>query len=113
MPAEWEPMAATWLAWPHNRSDWPGRFAPIPFVYAEIVRHLARVGRVEIIVNDEQAEADARAVLEFVHVVEPGAKLPANLRFHRWPTNRGWTRDSGPIFVRNEKRQSGDYKLAF
>ena len=73
MPAEWEPMAATWLAWPHNRSDWPGRFAAIPFVYAEIVRHLARVGRVEIIVNDEQAEANARTILEFVHVVEPGA----------------------------------------
>lgn len=101
MPAEWEPMAATWLAWPHNRSDWPGRFDSIPFVYAEIVRHLARVGRVEIIVNDEQAEAKAWAALEFVHVVEPGAKLPANLRFHRWPTNRGWTRDSGPIFVRD------------
>jgi agmatine deiminase len=101
MPAEWEPMAATWLAWPHNRGDWPGRFAPIPFVYAEIVRQLARVGRVEIIVNDEPAEAKARAVLEFVHVVEPGSRLPANLRFHRWPTNRGWTRDSGPIFVRD------------
>jgi agmatine deiminase len=101
MPAEWEPMAATWLAWPHNRSDWPGRFASIPFVYAEIVRQLARVGCVEIIVNDEQAEANARKTLEFVHVLEPGAKLPANLRFHRWPTNRGWLRDSGPIFVRD------------
>ena len=101
MPAEWEPMAATWLAWPHNRSDWPGRFAPIPLVYAEIVRQLARVGRVEIIVNDEQAEARARKTLELIHVLEPGAKLPVNLRFHRWPTNRGWLRDSGPIFVRD------------
>jgi agmatine deiminase len=101
MPAEWEPMAATWLVWPQNRSDWPGRFAPIPFVYTEIVRNLARVGRVEIIVNDEQAEAGARKTLEFVHVIEPGGGLPANLRFHRWPTNRGWTRDSGPIFVRD------------
>ncbi len=103
MPAEWEPMAATWLAWPHNRSDWPGRFAPIPFVYAEIVRQLARVGRVEIIVQDERAETVARETLEFVHVLEPGAKLPANLRFHRWPTNRGWLRDTGPIFVRDGK----------
>ena len=46
MPAEWEPHAATWLAWPHNRTDWPGKFAAIPWVYAEIVRHLARVERV-------------------------------------------------------------------
>ena len=37
MPAEWEPHGATWLAWPHERSDWPGKFAPIPWVYGEIV----------------------------------------------------------------------------
>ena len=42
MPAEWEPHEATWIAWPHNRSDWPGKFEAIPWVYAEIVRHLAR-----------------------------------------------------------------------
>jgi agmatine deiminase len=37
MPAEWEAHEATWMAWPHNRTDWPGRFAPIPWVYGEIV----------------------------------------------------------------------------
>ena len=63
MPAEWEPQRATWLAWPHNRTDWPGKFAPIPFVYAEIVRHLARAARVELIVNDAQAEAATRTLL--------------------------------------------------
>ena len=26
---------------------------------------------------------------------------PDRVRFHQWPTDRGWTRDSGPIFVRN------------
>jgi len=41
MPAEWEPHEATWLGWPHNVSDWPGRFAPIPWVYGEIVRKVA------------------------------------------------------------------------
>src|SRR6185369_14570858 len=40
MPAEWEPHAATWLAWPHERSDWPGKFPTIAWVYAEVVRHL-------------------------------------------------------------------------
>ena len=57
MPAEWEPHEATWIAWPHNRDDWPGRFAPIPWVYAEIVRKLARVERVRILVEDGGAEA--------------------------------------------------------
>lgn len=98
MPAEWEPMAATWMVWPHNRQDWPGKFEPIPYVYAEIVRHLSRVGRVELVVNDEAHENRARNVLIFGNVLPA---LQKNIRFHRWPTNRGWTRDSGPIFVRN------------
>ncbi|HYE25359.1 MAG TPA: agmatine deiminase family protein [Clostridia bacterium] len=102
MPAEWEPMAATWLAWPHNRTDWPRKFEPIPYVYAEIVRHLSRAGRVELIVKDEAHEQSALGVLTKANV------LPArgeNVRCHRWPTNRGWLRDSGPIFV---KRKDGE-----
>jgi agmatine deiminase len=95
MPAEWEPHEATWLGWPHERTDWPGKFAPIPWVYAEIVRHLARVERVRILVERKDAEAAARRVLE-----KSGADLAA-VEFFRIPTNRGWTRDSGPIFVKN------------
>ncbi len=56
MPAEWEAHAATWIAWPHNRSDWPGKFEAIPWIYAEIVRQLARAEQVNILVNDEAAE---------------------------------------------------------
>jgi len=93
MPAEWEPHAATWLAWPHYHGDWPGRFEPIPWVYAEIVRNLARHERVELIVNDAAAERQVRGMLEKTSVPL------ANVRFHRWPTNRVWMRDSGCIFV--------------
>jgi len=95
MPAEWEPHEATWIAWPHNQSDWPGKFDCIPFIYAEIVRHLSRVEKVHIIVNDAAFERSARKVLS-----ECGA-LANSIHFHRWPTDRVWTRDSGPIFVRN------------
>jgi agmatine deiminase len=98
MPAEWEPQRATWLAWPHNRGDWPGKFATIPFVYAEIVRHLARAARVEMIVNDAAAEEAARSILTDANVLPA---LAGRIGFHRWPTNRGWLRDSGPIFVRH------------
>jgi agmatine deiminase len=93
MPAEWEPHSATWLAWPHYRGDWPGKFEPIPWVYAEIVRNLARHERVELIVNDGAAERRVRRILERADA------LSANVRFHRWPTNRVWVRDSGCIFV--------------
>ncbi len=99
MPAEWEPQRATWLAWPHNRSDWPGKFEPIPYVYAEIVRHLARAARVELIVNDEASESRARAILTHASVLPA---LEPRIAFHRWPTNRGWLRDSGPIFVKHK-----------
>jgi agmatine deiminase len=98
MPAEWEPHEATWIAWPHNESDWPGKFSCIPFIYAEIVRHLARVERVHIIVQDGSAERRARKVLS-----ECGA-LRNTVQFHRWPTDRVWTRDSGPIFVHSGKK---------
>ena len=98
MPAEWEPQRATWLAWPHNRSDWPGKFAPIPYVYAEIVRHLARAARVELIVNDAEAEERAQGILTDTNVLPA---LGERIGFHRWATNRGWLRDSGPIFVRS------------
>jgi len=98
MPAEWEPHAATWLAWPHNRTDWPGKFEAIPWVYAEIVRHLARVERVHILVNDAAHQLRARQVLE-------RSSVPlARLSFHRFPTNRGWTRDSCPIFLVDGRR---------
>ncbi len=97
MPAEWEPHAATWLAWPHEKTDWPGKFAPIPWVYADIVRRLSQVERVRILVENSAME---RAV---IHILKSaGAKLAA-VEFFRVPTNRGWIRDFGPIFVRNGK----------
>src|SRR6266702_765071 len=93
MPAEWEPHAATWLAWPHLRGDWPGKFEPIPWVYAEIIRYLSRHERVELIVKDGAVERLVRKMLKRAHA------LSDNVRFHRWPTNRVWTRDSGCAFV--------------
>lgn len=102
MPAEWEPHEATWLGWPHERTDWPGKFAPIPWAFAEIVRHLARVERVLLIVEGAAAESEAKKVLR-----KSGADLAA-IRFLRVPTNRGWMRDSGPIAV---ARESGERVL--
>ena len=95
MPAEWDQHEATWLAWPHNPEDWPGKFQTIPWVYAEIVRLLSARERVHILVNDAKAEQRGQSILE-----RAGATLD-QVSFHLWPTNRVWTRDSGPIFVRN------------
>ncbi|HLW53139.1 MAG TPA: agmatine deiminase family protein [Candidatus Angelobacter sp.] len=93
MPAEWEPHAATWIAWPHNRTDWPGKFDAIPWVYAEIIRYLIRSEKVHLIVRSAGERGQVRDVLERSSVG------PKNIVFHTWPTNRCWMRDSGPIFV--------------
>jgi len=93
MPAEWAPREATWLAWPHNKNDWPGKFAAIPWVYAEIVRHLHTGERVNILVQNDVAETRAASIL---------GKNAVDLKrvtFIRLPTDRVWTRDYGPIFI--------------
>jgi agmatine deiminase len=95
MPAEWDTHTSTWIAWPHNAEDWPGKFQPIPWVYSEIVRHLSQVEEVNILVNDEKAQKAATRIL-----TRAGANL-ARLHFHLWRTDRIWLRDSGPIFVKN------------
>ncbi|MGA8499915.1 MAG: agmatine deiminase family protein, partial [Candidatus Sulfotelmatobacter sp.] len=109
MPAEWARHAATWLAWPHYRGDWPGKFEPIPWVYAEIVRNLARHERVELIVNNAAAERQVRKLLG-------RANAPIkNIRLHRWPTNRVWLRDSGCIFTpesqQDNAREGHDFRF--
>ena len=99
MPAEWEPHEATWLGWPHELTDWPGKFAPIPWAFAEIVRHLARVERVFLLVENREAESRVKAILR-----KSGANLEA-VTFFRVPTDRGWMRDSGPISVSHNALQ--------
>ena len=94
MPAEWEPHTATWIGWPHNASDWPGKLAAIQWVYGEIVRKLAPGETVRILARSGEHERQARRVLERTGVDR------ARLEFLRLPTNRGWTRDFGPMFVR-------------
>lgn len=98
MPAEWERHEATWIAWPHNRNDWPGKFQSIPWIYADIVRHIARGERVRIIVNDGAHQRAAERVLKNAHVALD------QIEFFRWKTDRVWTRDSGPIFVTRKEK---------
>ena len=92
-PAEWESHAATWLAWPHNAGDWPGKFEVIPWIYGELVRKISTGERINLLIRHKQDETFARRV--FQHV---GVDL-RKIRFVTYPTDRGWTRDTGPIFA--------------
>jgi agmatine deiminase len=93
MPAEWVEHEATWLAWPHNKEDWPDKFEPIPWIIAEIVRLISGGERVHLFVGTAAEKRAAQKVLE-----RAGVDL-ARISWHVRGTDRIWTRDSGPIFV--------------
>lgn len=96
MPAEWEPHEATWIAWPHQRDDWPGKFSPIPWVYTEIVRNLSRHEDVNIFIRSAGMKRRVSDQLEMA-----GANLK-RVRFFKAATDRAWLRDSGPTFLIRE-----------
>ena len=96
MPAEWEPHRGTWLSWPHRESSWPGKFGPVPGVFAEIVRHLCTREEVHVNVADGAMEASARLTLVTAGVPS------GNVFWHHHPTNDAWCRDHGPIFVQRQ-----------
>jgi agmatine deiminase len=107
MPAEWEPHEATWIAWPHNQDDWPGRFEPIAWVYGEIVRKLSQVERVRILLQNDDVEQNARTVLDKV-----GVQWEA-IEFYPISTDRVWARDFAPLFVKDAAGKIAAVKWRF
>ena len=95
MPAEWEHHAATWLAWPHNTGDWPGKFEVIPWVYGEMIKKISAGEPIRLVVRHDQDKQMARHVCRLA-----GANL-RKILFVKHSTDRGWTRDTGPIFIRS------------
>ena len=102
MPAEWEEHEATWLGWPHNVTDWPGKIDTIRWVYGEMVRKISAAERVRILVRSRHEGKFARSYLQ-----RAGCNVK-RLEFIVHPTNRGWTRDSGPIFVKKRRTSKGE-----
>ncbi|HVO73061.1 MAG TPA: agmatine deiminase family protein [Ignavibacteriaceae bacterium] len=99
IPAEWEKHQSTWIGWPHNIEDWPGKITPIPWVYGEIVRKIAAGEKVKILVENKEHQANALRILKDCHTDLN------NVDFFKIKTNRGWLRDSFPAFVQIKSRQ--------
>jgi agmatine deiminase len=89
MPAEWEPHTSTWLAWPHKLESWPGKFEPVPPIFAQFVKTLARFEHVNVLAGSEAVMAKARSLV---------GEVP-NVTLHDIPTNDAWIRDHGPTFL--------------
>ena len=104
MPAEWERHEATWLGWPHNPTDWPDKLDTIRWVYGEMVRRISMGELVRLLVANGAEEKLARRYLS-----RSGCDLK-RVEFVRYPTNRGWMRDSGPIFVRQNAEDGGKHR---
>jgi agmatine deiminase len=96
MPPEWAPHRGTWLSWPHKDASWPGKFGPVPAIFARMVRHLAGHEEVHINVAGPDMEQEVRRLL-----ADEGADT-GNVFFHHNPTNDAWCRDHGPIFVQRD-----------
>lgn len=100
MPPEWAPHTATWLSWPHNEQDWPGKFAPVPWVFMEMIRHITQYERVRLLVRDHATAEQVETYLSRAHV-------DANqIDFLPIATDRGWMRDCGPIFVSDNGKKT-------
>lgn len=97
LPAEWEKHEATWIGWPHNKEDWPGKFTPIIWVYCEIVKRICEGEKLRIIVESADNKKKAIRALRDADVDN------SNVEFFILKADRGWTRDSGPIFVKSKK----------
>ena len=100
MPAEWEPQKSTWIAWPHNKKDWPGKFNKIPIVFAQIIAEISKVQLVNILINNK---SEIGRAIFFLGIAT--SKI-SNIKFIICKTDRAWTRDFLPIFVKNNKNKN-------
>ena len=107
LPAEWEKHRATWIVWPQNRYDWYGKFAPIKWVYAEIVKNLTKHELTRILVDSKKVCERAKKTL-----LKVGVDI-SKVEFFEVETNRGWIRDFGPFFVRENNSQTKILDFAF
>ncbi len=97
VPAEWETHEATWICWPQNKEDWPGKFSPIKWAYGEIVKNISVGEKIRIIIDSKEQKNKAQKVLKSIK------HNSSKVEFYILKTDRGWTRDSGPIFIKNRK----------
>ena len=75
MPAEWEKQKSTWIAWPHNKKDWPNKFNNIPYVFAEIISYISKVQIVNILIQNKQSKRNSLKIFTSGNIINFKNKL--------------------------------------
>ncbi len=107
MPAEWEPHAAIWLAWPHDEISFPGRVGKVQNDVAKIILAIHQSERVELFVLNSTMQKNASNKLTAL-----GVDL-SKITFRFANYMDGWMRDCGPIFVKDQTGQLSLVKWIF
>ena len=82
MPGEWEPHHATWIAWPHNPKDWPGKINEIIASYSSY---------------------------SFLDILTPEGKLVEHLRIPGW--SYGGTFDGEGNYIVIKEEEEGYFRV--
>jgi agmatine deiminase len=92
-PAEWEKQSATWLAFPHNKTNWYGeRGINIRKFYVELICNITEFQPVNLLLPSKSFLTDEeKAAL---------ANRPFPVNFIVIKTNDIWIRDYGPFFMK-------------
>lgn len=86
MPAEWQPHARCWMAWPCNEAIWPNGMDSARRNFAAVLRAILEFEPVALLVRPQDRAEAYRLCGEQVEYWE-------------YPVDDSWMRDFGPTFV--------------
>jgi agmatine deiminase len=111
MPPEWAPHVATYLVWPHNLETWPGKFEPIPPIFARMAAAIASYEPLRLLVQPHVDLEQIRSLILAAPTPTGGRLRPDSFDLIPVATNDSWVRDHGPIFV-NQRDAKGPSQIA-
>ena len=94
LPAEWEPVDAVLMAWPHGNTDWAYMLDEVRQTYIAIISAISE--RAKVVLIGPELPDDS--------VFPPECRTENIIRL-AMPTNDTWTRDYGPLTVADGEGQ--------
>lgn len=92
-PAEWEPQAGVFIAWPHVSGDFGAALPAVEETYVRIAREISLREQAIIACKDDAHAARIQALLC------AGPRATKNVTILKFPYNDTWVRDTAPLTV--------------